>query len=40
MLEAAFAEPSPLVVRVKLTLDTKLVKGWNEIDAVGLVPVR
>ncbi|MBK9386099.1 MAG: hypothetical protein IPN34_14905 [Planctomycetes bacterium] len=40
VLEAAFAEPSPLVVRVKLTLDTKLVKGWNEIDAVGLVPVR
>jgi hypothetical protein len=40
VLEAPFAEPSPPIVRVKLTLDTKRVKGWNEIDAVGLVPVR
>jgi hypothetical protein len=40
VLEALFAAPSPRVVRVKVTFDTKQVKGWNEIDAVGLVPVR
>jgi hypothetical protein len=40
VLEAPFAAPSPRVVRVKVTFDTKQVKGWNEIDAVGLVPVR
>ena len=27
-------------VRVKLYLDTKRVKGWNEIDAVGLLNER
>jgi hypothetical protein len=26
------------VVRVRITLDTKRVPGWNEIDAVGLMP--
>jgi len=40
VLEAPFAAPSPRVVRVKVTFDTKQVKGWNQIDAVGLVPVR
>ena len=28
------------VIAVRVTLDSKAVAGWNEIDAVGLIPCQ
>lgn len=36
-LKIDLGEPSALVARLRITLDTSLVPGWNEIDAVELV---
>lgn len=37
ILEVRFPPPETPIARVKLTLDTKRVRGWKEIDAVALV---
>ncbi len=37
VLEGTFAATKTPVARLKIVLDTRLVSGWNEIDAVQLV---
>jgi hypothetical protein len=40
VLSIAFPPTAQPVARVKVVLDTKLVSGWNEIDAVELIAAR
>jgi len=37
--EVRLAAPRP-VTALRLTLNTRLVPGWNEIDAIGLIPAQ
>ncbi len=39
MAEVTLAAPRSIAA-LRLSLDTRLVSGWNEIDAVGLIPAR
>jgi hypothetical protein len=39
LLRLTFARPRT-IERVRVVLDTRRVKGWNEIDAIGLLPAR
>jgi hypothetical protein len=38
MTRADFACTSEPIVAVRITIDSKAVEGWNEIDAVGVQP--
>jgi hypothetical protein len=38
LLRAAFACTSERIVGVRVTLDSRAVEGWNEIDAIGVQP--